>query len=73
MTKAEQRDKMEQEMAFFIANGGTVKKCPARGMKQHRKPIEKVMEDADMEEDIDLSALPTSLKIRFGIRDGQKE
>ena len=54
-----------ESVAEFIARGGTVKKVNAKGAK---KTYKKVMEEAELDEEIDFDALPAALKIKYGIR-----
>ena len=54
-----------ETMAEFLARGGTIKKVNAKGSK---KTINKVMEEAELDQEIDFDALPAALKIKYGIR-----
>ena len=54
-----------ETMAEFLARGGIVKKVNAKGSK---KTYKKVMEEAELDQEIDFDALPAALKIKYGIR-----
>ena len=54
-----------ETMAEFLARGGAVKKVAAKGAK---KTITKVMDEAELDQEIDFDALPMALKIKYGVR-----
>lgn len=53
----------------FLARGGQITKCDTK-MTRKRQP-RSMHEDnfEEVESEVDFSALPTALKIRFGIKD----
>ena len=53
-----------ESVAEFIARGGNVKVLPTKGPK---KTYNRIMKDAKLE-DVDFNALPTALKIKYGVR-----
>ena len=54
-----------ESVAEFLARGGQIKQVNAKAAKRSYK---KTMEDAELDEDIDMSVLPEALKIKYGIR-----
>jgi hypothetical protein len=54
-----------ETVAEFMARGGEIKKVAAKGPK---KTYRKTMKEAEFVEEIDMSALPTALKIKYGVK-----
>lgn len=55
-----------ESVAEFLARGGQIKKVHAKAAI--KKTYKKVIEDAELDEEVDMSFLPEALKIKYGIR-----
>jgi hypothetical protein len=60
-----QKETKTETVAEFVARGGLVNKVATKSPKKTRK---KLIKDAELDEPIDMSALPMSLKIKYGVR-----
>ena len=54
-----------ESVAEFLARGGIINKVSAKSPK---RTYAKVIKEAELDEEIDLDALPAALKIKYGIR-----
>jgi hypothetical protein len=53
----------------FLARGGEVKHLPIKGYSRWKKQRVAKVEEEPQDEEIDYSALPTALKIKYGVKE----
>ena len=67
MTKTKRSKEISSQIASFLSNGGKINKVDS-GVRAKRTYNKRIKDLSEVAETVDMSALPTALKIRYGLK-----